>query len=333
MVGYSEAELLHLTFQEITHPQDLDADLALAGRLVAGEIETYQMEKRYFRKDGSIIPILLSVSLVRDQAGAPLKFISQIHDRSSDVIRQGLERELSERRRADALNVLAGGLAHDFNNLLVGILGRTALALGELPPNAPVRHHLEHVAASGRRIAEVTDQMLAFSGHSWLQLADVDLGELAREVCDRLRPSFGDVTVHVSPSPGLPIVRADPHRLERITTSLLENAVEAVGDDPGTVSVSTGVLHLTRTALDSYYVGAHATPGLFAYLEIADDGCGMTNDVRDRMLEPFFTTKFQGRGLGLAVVEGLIRGHGGALAVQTAPGEGTRMRVFLPVPA
>jgi len=333
LVGYTEAELLDLRFQEITHPGDLEADFNRSAELLAGDVDTFQIEKRYLRKDGSIVPVLVSVSLARDRDGTPVRFIAQIQDRTGDEHRRELEHELSERRRGDALTVLAGGVAHDFNNLLVGILGHTSMALGELPEGSRARHHLEQVESSARRVAEVTDQMLAFSGNSWRELVDVDLGEHAREVVERLQASDAEVSVLVSTAPDVPTVRADLAQLRRITSNLLDNAVESLEGSGGTVSVSTGAVHLTRTALDSYSVGAEASPGLFAYVQVADDGCGMSEKVRDRMLEPFFTTKFQGRGLGLAAVDGLIRGHGGALAVQSAPGAGTRIRVLLPAAA
>jgi signal transduction histidine kinase len=141
------------------------------------------------------------------------------------------------------------------------------------------------------------------------------------------------VKVHLSTAPDVATVRADLAQLRRITSNLVDNAVEALEGSGGTVSVSTGSVHLTRATLDSYPVGAEASPGLFSFVEVGDDGCGMSLEVRGRMFEPFFTTKFQGRGLGLAAVDGLIRGHGGALAVHSVPGAGTRMRVLLPAAA
>ncbi len=333
LVGYEERELLELSFQDITHPSDLDADLAFTEQLVAGEIDAYQMEKRYIRKDGSIIPVLLSVSVVRDEHGVPVRFVSQIQDRTNDVHSRELENELAERRLADSLNVLAGGVAHDFNNLLVGILGHTSMALGEVPEGSPVRRHLEQVEASARAVAAVTDQMLAFSGNAWRDLADVDLREHAHEVHDGYKDSVDGITVQLSNALELPLVRADRAQLRRITGNLIDNALEALGAGGGTISISTGSLHVTRAALDSYSIGVSAEPGFFAYLDVADDGAGMSVDVRRRMFEPFFSTKFQGRGLGLAAVDGLVRGHGGAIAVQSAPGSGTRVRVLLPAAA
>jgi two-component system cell cycle sensor histidine kinase/response regulator CckA len=333
LVGYEEHELLALSFQDITHPSDLDADLALLTSVLTGEIDTYQMEKRYIRKDGTIVPVLLSVSVVRDEHGAVERFISQIQDRTNDVQRRELEKELAERRRADSLNVLAGGVAHDFNNLLVGILGHTSMALGEAAPGSPIRRHLEQIESSARAVAAVTDQMLAYSGNAWQELTDVDLGRHARELHERFGSVAAGVEVHISTAPDVPVVRADLGQLRRITANLLDNAFEALGPAGGTVSIATGALHVTRMALDSYSVGTEAVPGLYAYLDVADDGAGMTEDIRHRMFEPFFTTKFQGRGLGLAAVDGLVRGHGGAIAVHSAPGAGTRVRVLLPAAA
>ena len=333
VVGFTEAELLELSFQEITHPSDLEHDLARSAELLAGEVDTIQLEKRYIRKDGSTVPVRVSVSLTRDRDGTPVRFIAQIQDRTNDEHRRELEHELSERRRDDSLTVLAGGVAHDFNNLLVGILGHTSMALSEVPEGSRARLHLEQVELSARRVAEVTDQMLAFSGNAWRELVDIDLGEHALEVVERLRASHTDVKVNLSTAPAVPLVRADLAQLRRITSNLVDNAVEALEGIGGTVSVSTGAVHLTRATLDSYSVGAEASPGLFSFVEVGDDGCGMNEEVRGQMFEPFFTTKFQGRGLGLAAVDGWVRGHGGALSVHSAPGAGTRVRVLLPVAA
>jgi PAS domain S-box-containing protein len=330
LVGYSEEELLAVSFQEITHPADLDDDLDFVRQMIAGEIDTYQMEKRYLGKDGTSIPVLLSVSLVRSPDGEPLRFVSQIQDWRNEIERRELARELEARRRADALSVLAGGLAHDFNNLLVGILGHASLALADVDPSSRARAHLLEVERAARGIAHLTDQMLAYSGKTWLELAPLDPASHVRGVVEAMRPTLpSGVKIHWSLAPDTPSVAADATHLARVTESLLVNAAEAVDGD-GTVSVGTGTLYLTRSALDSYSIGREAEPGLFAYIEVADDGAGMDAETQSRMFEPFFTTKFQGRGLGLASVEGLVRSHRGALAVRSEPGGGTRVRLLLP---
>jgi signal transduction histidine kinase len=179
-------------------------------------------------------------------------------------------------------------------------------------------------------MAELTDQMLAFSGKTWLSPTPLALGEHARSVRERLDPDVAFVWSIVDDTPP---VYADGEQFARVTEALMRNAVEALHGAKGTVSVSTGSAQLSRTELDRLAIGRDAAPGRFAYLEIADTGRGMDEQVVARMFEPFFTTKFTGRGLGLASVEGLIRAHRGALAVHSVVGRGTRVRVMLPAAA
>jgi PAS domain S-box-containing protein len=333
LVGYSADELLRMTFQQITHPDDLDADLAFCERLLAGEIDTFSMEKRYFTKSGELLPVLLSVSLLRDPDGNPVHYISQIRDHRPEVDRRTLQAELAERRRADALTVLAGGVAHDFNNLLVGVLGHASLALAHVPEDGPAHASLREIESIGRRLADLTEQMLAFSGKTWLELAPLSLADHARKAYAAVEESLpGDVEFRWSLAPDAPEVEADATHLLRVTSNLLVNAAEAVGAG-GIVSIATGGIFLGRPVLDSYAIGKEAEPGLFGFVEVADSGVGMDEETQARMFEPFFTTKFTGRGLGLASVDGLIRAHHGALVVDSSPGVGTRVRVLLPAAA
>jgi two-component system cell cycle sensor histidine kinase/response regulator CckA len=226
--------------------------------------------------------------------------------------RKRLERELEEQRHADSLNVLAGGVAHDFNNLLQAVVGHTALAIAELPVDSPVRLRLEAVQSSAAEATELANKMLQFSGRKGLELADVDLSALVRSAFAALDPTVRSASSIVSKlGDDLPAVRADAGQLLHVPVSLIDNAIEA----GGAVTVSTGV------------------EGVFVYLEVADDGHGMDEDTRGRMFEPFFTTRFTGRGLGLAAVQGIVRGHGGSISVVSTPGVGTTVRVLLPAAA
>jgi PAS domain S-box-containing protein len=301
LTGYAEHELLGMTFQEITHPDDLDVDVAYVRQMLEGDIDSYSMEKRYVAKDGAVVPALLSVTLVRGSDGLPRHFISQIQDRRGEVRRLQLERELADARRAESLGVLAGGVAHDFNNLLQAIGGHTALALAELPVGSPVGRRLETVQEAAALAGELAAKMLQYSGRRGLELVEIDLSELVRAAAEGLR-------VELRLAAGLPRVRGDAGQIALVPRYLLENALEA----GGSVVASTGVR------------------GRFAYLEIADDGEGMDDETRDRMFEPFFSTRFTGRGLGLAAVEGIVRSHGGDVEVESARGVGTTVRVLLP---
>jgi PAS domain S-box-containing protein len=333
LLGYTPEELLATTFQELTHPDDLEADLAYCAQLLAGEIDTYSLEKRYFTKSGALLSAVLSVSLVRDADGAPVHYVSQIRDHRPELRRRELQAELAERRRADSLTVLAGGVAHDFNNLLVGVLGHASLALAHVPEDGKAHASLREIEATARTLADLTDQMLAFSGKTWLEPAPLSLAEHARKAYAAVEDELpDDIVVHWSLAPDAPDVDADATHLLRVTSNLLMNAAEATSAG-SVVSIATGGVHLTRATLDSYAIGREAEPGLYGFVEVSDAGVGMDGDTQARMFEPFFTTKFPGRGLGLASVDGLIRAHRGALVVDTAPGAGTRVRVLLPAAA
>jgi two-component system, cell cycle sensor histidine kinase and response regulator CckA len=304
LLGYTEEELLPATFQQITHPDDLADDLVLVGRVLAGELDSYAMEKRYIAKDGSILHVRLSVSLVRDGDGAPLHFVSQIQDWRGEVRRRELELELAEARRAESLAVLAGGIAHDFNNHLQAVRGYAALALRRVEADSPVRGYLEALEGAAQAATDLSLKMLQYSGRHGLELQPIDLSRLAEDVV-RGRE------VELRLAEGLPPVRGDLEQLKLVPLQLVDNAVEAAG----TAVVTTGI--------DDGYV----------YLDVFDDGDGMDAETKGRMFEPFFTTKFPGRGLGLAAVDGIVRGHGGRIEVETAPGAGTRVRVLLPAAA
>jgi len=223
--------------------------------------------------------------------------------------RKRLEAELADERRAKSLAVLAGGVAHDFNNLLQGILGHTALALAELPPDSPARPRLESAQSASWRAAELAGKMLSYSGAHGLELASVDLSDLVRAAYERVPPALSSrQAVHWRLAAVPTIARGDAAQLAQIPLNLIENALEA----NGAPTLSTGV------------------DGERVYLEVADDGEGMDAATRASMFEPFFTTRFAGRGLGLSGVEGIVRGHGGEIRVETAPGRGTSVRVLLP---
>ncbi len=303
LLGYTEEELFGTTFQDVTHPDDLDADLGYVERMLAGEIGAYSLQKRYIAKNGEIVPAMLSVSLVRDETGEPLHFISQVQDWRSEVRRRELEQEVADRRRTDSLEALAGGVAHDFNNLLQAVRGYAVLAL-ERVDDDQARRYLATIEQAATEATDLSLKMLQYAGRHSLELEPVDLSRIAHDAC-----AGEDVELRLARD--LPPVRGDVDQLALVPLHLVRNAVEAAG----AVVVSTGAVN-----------GC-------VFLDVADDGHGMDPETRERMFEPFFTTRFPGRGLGLAAVDGIVRGHGGRIEVETAPGAGTRVRVLLPAAA
>jgi len=247
---------------------------------------------------------------------------------------RSLAEKLQQTQKLESLGVLAGGIAHDFNTLLSGILGNADLALLELPAGSPARQPLEQVLAGARRAADLTRQMLAYSGRGRFVIETVALPQVVREMGSLLEISISKKNVlRYEFGDGVPEVEVDVAQLRQVVMNLILNAAEAIGDRTGAIALRVGATDVTAADLADYVLGEHVAAGPFVYLEVADTGCGMTPEVRARIFEPFYSTKFAGRGLGLAAVLGIVRGHHGALRITSEPGRGTTFRVLLPAAA
>jgi signal transduction histidine kinase/predicted hydrocarbon binding protein len=244
--------------------------------------------------------------------------------------RKRLEEKLMHTQKLESLGVLAGGIAHDFNNLLVTILGNASLAKDHLRADPVAWPLLEEIELGARRAAELTRQMLDYSGQGKFRLQSLDLPEAAREMAGLLRAMIPkNVALHYQVQDGLKPIEADPAQIRQVIMNLITNAAESMTERAGRVVISVEEVQLSARDLEQYPNHA-ATAGRFLSLEVKDDGCGMDDETRRRMFDPFFTTKFKGRGLGMAAVLGIVRSHGGAIRTDSQKGVGTRVRVLLP---
>ena len=265
---------------------------------------------------------------VADQAALAIRNARLIDERRRS------EEQMRNAQKLESLGVLAGGIAHDFNNLLVGVLGNAGLALLELPEGSPAHQPIRDIEISAQRAAELTRQMLAYSGRGRFRVEAVDLSAVVEEMSQLLRRVISKQTqLSLRLARHLPAVVADATQLRQVVMNLITNASDALGEASGTVTLETGTVTADRAMLASTYLDEQLPPGEYVYLDVGDTGSGMDQATAARMFEPFFTTKFTGRGLGLAAVLGIVRGHRGAIAVDSAPGEGTRCRVLLPASA
>ena len=221
-------------------------------------------------------------------------------------------------------------MAHDFNNLLAAILGHASLALKQLPEGSPARRHVEKAASAVERAADLTRQMLAYSGRGHFVVRPTDVNALVRENLPLLEVAVPkSVRLEARLFPGLPPVDADVGQIQQVLMNLVINGAEAIGERGGAVTVATGTREVAASDESLWRAsGQPLAPGRYVLLEVRDDGPGMDADTVDRIFEPFFTTKFTGRGLGLAAVLGVVRGHRGALSVESAPGRGTVFRIL-----
>jgi len=247
--------------------------------------------------------------------------------------RKRFNEKLRHTAKLESLGVLAGGIAHDFNNLLTGILGNASLAQDMVSHDPQLTTLLGDVVRASERAAELTQQLLAYAGKGRFTIETVDVSAMVNEVHPLIEASVGKrARVQLELAPHC-YVSADPSQLQQIVMNLIINGAEAIPEGRlGTVAVRTREMPIDEGWLRSHRVfGAEQlAPGPHVCLEVQDDGAGMERATLDRIFDPFFTTKFTGRGLGLAAVLGIVRGHHGALAVESEPGRGTTFRIFLP---
>jgi two-component system, cell cycle sensor histidine kinase and response regulator CckA len=238
-----------------------------------------------------------------------------------------------QKEKLETLGLLAGGIAHDFNNLLVGIIGGASFVLDTMPASDPARRTLKNVVRAGERAAELTRKMLAYSGRGNFVVEPIDMDRLARQTCEFLRSSLPK-RIHLRFEGGrqLPLVQTDAEQLRQVIVELVTNAAEAIGEDgSGAIWVYTKLAKIDEELAREEQLETAVADGVeFVSLEVQDTGCGMDPETQAKIFDPFFSTKFTGRGLGLSAAHGFVRSNGGAIRVRSGPGEGTVIQVVLP---
>lgn len=240
-------------------------------------------------------------------------------------------RRLQETQKLESLGIIAGGIAHDFNNLLTIILGNANIARLQLPPDSSVRRFLSRIEATSLRAADLCKQMLAYSGKGLFVVRRLDVSKLVEEMTELLQLSISKkAALQLELTPALPPVLADATQLQQILMNLVTNASDAIGNKDGVIRVRSGAAYVDRKSLRGVCPATDIPEGEYIFLEVSDNGCGMAAETREKIFDPFFSTKFTGRGLGLAAVLGIVRSHGGAITVQSEIGQGSSFRLLLP---
>jgi len=335
MLGYSAEELLALTFVDVTHPEDRKTSVAIHEDLIHGRRDSCEFEKRYLRSDGSIVYASVSASGLYSERGiyeATIGIVSDVTGRRrAEEARIELERRLFHAQKLESLGLLAGGIAHDFNNLLSGMLGNLEIALGDSSMSPAVRGSLMRSVQAGLRAADLTRQMLAYSGKGKFILTQVRLDDLVEEGLEFVKTSLAtNATLSLDLDHSAPPTEADPGQIHQVVVNLLMNASDAIGEAAGRISVSTGLLECDESILARSRIEEKLPAGPLVFLQVADTGCGMDETTQRSVFDPFFTTKFKGRGLGMSAVLGIVRGHGGAILLDSVEGMGTTVTVLFP---
>ncbi|NNG02252.1 MAG: PAS domain S-box protein [Desulfobacteraceae bacterium] len=282
---------------------------------------------RYF--DSCFIPIKNRAGSVEKLMGVTQDFTGR---KQLETDRLALERQMLHAQKLESLGILAGGIAHDFNNLLTSILGYADLAGTEVDPDTVAREYINEVVRGTRRAAELTQQMLAYSGKGRFVTQPLNITALVQEMSRLLKVSISKKCVLKTDfAADLPIIEADATQVHQIIMNLIINASDSIGDQSGIITISTGIMECGKSYLSQTSFDDDLSIGQYIFLEVTDTGCGISADVQHKIFDPFFTTKTSGYGLGLAAVLGIVRGHKGTIHLTSEMGEGTSFRVLFPV--
>lgn len=354
-IGQPIVKLIPPDFRE-RHRTGLRRYLQTGQTVVIGK----RVELRGLRKGGEEFPVELTVARV-DLDGPP-RFVGYIRDmtdsKHAEERREELQARIQQAQKLESLGVLAGGIAHDFNNILVGILGNSGLALNRLSPDSPVAELIRDIENAGQRAADLTNQMLAYSGKGRFVLRTIDLNDLIEEMAHLLKAVVSKKAVfRLNLDSTSPRIEGDPTQIRQVVMNLITNASDALEDQDGVIAISTGQVDVSRRLLTSTYpvehyclhCGAHADgtcvllggnracpfldplgAGTYVFLQVSDTGCGMDEATQHKVFDPFFSTRFAGRGLGLAAVLGIVRGHRGTIKIYSQPNKGTTFKVLIP---
>lgn len=265
-------------------------------------------------------------------AAANAQLIEEItHRNQTEEARRELDRQLQETQKLESLGILAGGIAHDFNNILTTIIGNAGLAKIDLPPNSSAPTSLKEIEQAAKHAADLCRQLLAYAGKAKFKLRKLNLSQFVEKNMEFLQLSISKkITLKYRLQPNLPPTLADPTQLQQILMNLVINASEAMHNQVGTITIHTRLLQLTPDLLNEIHPPNSLQPGPCLAIEIHDTGSGMPPDVLNRIFEPFYSTKFTGRGLGLAATLGIARSHNGALHVTSQPNQGSQFTLLLP---
>jgi PAS domain S-box-containing protein len=332
--GQTEQQASGLGWMDAVHPDDRprmegDTDSGF------GTAKSYTSEYRLRRRDGGYAQVVDRAVPIYDKNGEVMEWVGTCTDvtelRAAEARQAELRAQMVQMQKLESLGVLAGGIAHDFNNLLGGIMGYASLALEELPADSTTAGLIEQVLALSQRASGLTRQMLAYAGQASTAPKPLEVGASIRTAQSLVAHGFGpNLQIAVEVEPDLPPILADPAQFDQVIMNLVTNAAEAIGNHRGQLKIAVTAYHHEGGPIADDYLGLNLDSGVYLSIAVSDTGSGISQSNIARIFDPFFSTKFQGRGLGLPVVIGILRAHRGAICIDTTPGTGTTFRTYWP---
>jgi two-component system cell cycle sensor histidine kinase/response regulator CckA len=285
-------------------------------------------------KEGQELLLEVDVAPIKDAKGRTSHYIASARDvahrKPNEELRERLQEQLFRSQKMESVNALAGGIAHDFNNILTGILGSAELGRMSLTPTHPAYADLETIAKAAQRAALLTKELLAYTGSGKGEEELINLNDIVTNILAILRSQMSrSIIVRKALQPGVPFIEADPVQVKQVMMNLCLNASESMAAHGGILSITTDEAYVGAGDLDKFVHGP-PKPGRYATFEVTDTGSGMEAATAKRMFDAFFSTKSEGRGLGLTAALEIVKGYRGGIEVISEPGEGTTFRVYLP---
>lgn len=329
-LGYTAEELLSRPFLDFVYADDVESTRKALEILKEGQPVT-DFVNRYTRRDGSIRWIHWRAVPSPDNRliFAVARDITEVQEQ--EEARRKLETQVQHSQKMQAIGTLAGGIAHDFNNILSAILGYSELTLNHISQNSPAVRYVEEVLRAGRRAKDLVGQILAFSRGRKIERKPVDFQIIIDETLGLIKATFpSTISISLRSCASKSMIYADSTQIHQVILNLCTNAAQAMEENGGQLNLLLEEIHVPR-AIDSFPKELIAGP--YVRLMIQDSGQGMAREVLDRAFEPFFTTKNprKGTGMGLSLVHGIITSHQGAVTIDSVPGEGTIVWVYLPL--
>ena len=334
VVDRSREEMSTIDWMSITHPDDVQEDLDNMALLNAGKITGFNMGKRYIRPDGSHVWTNMTIAPVTVADKTHPRHLCMIEDitdqKRAEEEKTKLESQLQQSQKMEAIGTLAGGIAHDFNNILAVILGNVELAADDVPRENPASKSLKEIRRASLRAKDMVQQLLAFSRKSEDETKPLNMTPVVKESLKMLRsavPTSVEFKQHLSDDPCN--IMGDAAQLNQILMNLVTNAAHAMSEDGGLLDVTLEKIILSEEKPCFDWI---LSPGPHIRLKVRDTGEGIAPKIMARIFDPYYTTKEVGKGtgMGLSVIHGIVKRHGGGIQVESELGEGTVFEIYFP---